>query len=241
MRKLTQAEFIKKCKAVHGDRYDYSVSVYKSARGHVEISCKTHGCFRQIVYVHYMGRGCPKCAEIARISTKKKTLFDRKINGIGDIDVPAGCEIIPLTKGFYSVIDKEDFNRANLYTWHYNKGYAEGEVNGVRTSLHRFLINLSDSSIHVDHRDTNPLNNRKSNLRTCTLAENNRNTKSRKGTSKYKGVCWQKNTLRWSAEIRSHGVRYKLGLFNNEENAAKAYDAKAIELHGEFARTNFKT
>lgn len=105
--------------------------------------------------------------------------------------------------------------------------------------LHREIMGAADSQTKVDHADGNTLNNQRSNLRDCSSLENNWNArrKTRAGTSRYKGVCFDKRTGRWTAEIRS-GVRYRLGRFLTEIDAALAYDVKARELHGEFARTN---
>jgi len=93
--------------------------------------------------------------------------------------------------------------------------------------------------LFVDHIDHNGLNNRRSNLRLCTLAQNNRNMVSRTGSSKYKGVCWHGGTKKWNAKIRLNRKCYHIGLFTDEIAAAKAYDKKAKELHGQFACLNF--
>ena len=73
----------------------------------------------------------------------------------------------------------------------------------------------------------------------ATLAENLRNSGSRKGTSRYKGVCWDAARGKWVAQIRANGPKLNLGGFANEGDAARAYDEAARRLHGEFARVNF--
>ena len=94
--------------------------------------------------------------------------------------------------------------------------------------------------LFVDHIDHNGLNNRRSNLRLCTTAQNARNVFSYKGsTSKYKGVCWYKEGRKWAAKIKLNNKAYHLGLFEDETEAAIAYDKKARELHGEFGCLNF--
>lgn len=60
-RKLSLEEFLARAKAVHGDRYDYSKSVYKSTQTDIEIVCKEHGAFWQNTYHHMKGSGCPRC------------------------------------------------------------------------------------------------------------------------------------------------------------------------------------
>lgn len=93
-----------------------------------------------------------------------------------------------------------------------------------------------------DHKDGNGLNNQKSNLRICTNAENIRNAKRYStNTTGFKGVCIDSDykKLSFRAGIKHYNKTYKLGNFNNAIDAAKAYDKKARELYGEFAKTNF--
>ena len=62
---------------------------------------------------------------------------------------------------------------------------------------------------------------------------------SKVGSSKYKGVTWHKMGKKWVAAIQLNRKQYHLGHFSNEIDAARAYDEKAKELHGEFAYLNF--
>ena len=61
MNRMTTEEFIKKAKAVHGDKYDYSLVDYNNARTKVKIICPIHGVFEQEPRVHLTNRGCKKC------------------------------------------------------------------------------------------------------------------------------------------------------------------------------------
>lgn len=61
MKKLTQSDFIKRAKEVHGDRFDYSKCVYKGMTEKVVITCKKHGDFLQLPHAHLKGQGCKKC------------------------------------------------------------------------------------------------------------------------------------------------------------------------------------
>ena len=91
----------------------------------------------------------------------------------------------------------------------------------------------------VDHRNSDPKDNRRENLRLATFAENvrNRSKWQRKTTSRYLGVYREKGGRRkkWAAQIRHK----KLGRFDNEIEAAKAYDREARKLYGDFAHLNF--
>ena len=85
----------------------------------------------------------------------------------------------------------------------------------------------------VDHIDGNTQNNNISNLRWATVAENTRNvSKHRNSTSKYKGVS--KHGDKWLVHIRNQHV----GLFNDEKEAAIAYNNHAKEHFGVFAKLN---
>lgn len=91
------------------------------------------------------------------------------------------------------------------------------------------------------HRDCDGLNNQRYNLRLATHLQNCHNKAiGPRNTSGYKGVVWDKGCQKWRAQLHSNGKNYYLGLFVCKEAAARAYDAKAIELFGEFAHTNFK-
>lgn len=91
-----------------------------------------------------------------------------------------------------------------------------------RTSvlLHRWLLNPQDD-LFVDHEDHKTLNNRRSNLREATLAQNNQNVSPSKKRLMVRGVYWSKAHSRWRANSRKNGRRVHLGLFSDLEEAAK--------------------
>lgn len=121
--------------------------------------------------------------------------------------------------------------------------------------LHREVMGVKDSKILIDHKDGNGLNNMRCNLRVCTHSENrkNRHNKSDKHTSKYLGVSLKTTRYaytvksgerrvseckRWEARIQHNKKQISIGFFDNEKDAALAYNDKALELHGEFASLN---
>ncbi len=91
----------------------------------------------------------------------------------------------------------------------------------------------------VDHADGDGLNNQRHNLRLCTTSQNNYNGRKRHDgkASRFKGV--QKKNGRWRAYIYRAGRTAHLGMFDTEEEAARAYDRMAVQLAGPFARPNF--
>jgi hypothetical protein len=107
--------------------------------------------------------------------------------------------------------------------------------------LHRSILGLSDRQVQADHRNGDGLDNRRTNLRQATNKQNSANhSRRRNGTSLYLGVSWDKERGKWVASIsRPEGGRRHLGRFLDEIEAARAYDAAATELYGDFARPNF--
>jgi IMP dehydrogenase/GMP reductase len=73
LQKLNTEEFIKRAKAVHNDRYDYSLVAYSNTRTKIKIICPydEHGIFEQVPNSHLQGRGCPKCLYHGEIETGK--------------------------------------------------------------------------------------------------------------------------------------------------------------------------
>jgi len=154
-----------------------------------------------------------------------------------------GAKLIPLTQGHFAIVDAADFERLNQYKWHVkkdrNKYYAESQKNGKNIKMHR-LITGAPEHLFVDHRDHNGLNNRRWNLRLCTRAENMHNQRPQQGgTSKYKGVFWNKRARKYVSQIGMSGNRKTIGYFDDEIEAAISYDLKAMELFGEFGYLNF--
>lgn len=152
---------------------------------------------------------------------------------------------ISLTQGQFAVVDDADFEQLNQFKWFAHKRtgnfYAVRRKDGKHVSMHRELLGITDPSILGDHKDRNTLNNQRNNLRKASRSQNNANTRSRNNSvSKYLGVSpFVKNgKSKWRANICKDKKIYHLGYFKTEEDAALAYNKKALELHGEFANLN---
>lgn len=121
-----------------------------------------------------------------------------------------------------------------------HKGYYRLKLNGVMTYWHRIVyeafVEPLKAGEFIDHIDGDTLNNRLSNLRKCTKSDNSRNQKKTRGSSKYKGVYLYKSGI-WRATIQLEKKTH-LGYFEDEREAAQAYDRAAEEAFGEFAKTN---
>ena len=152
-------------------------------------------------------------------------------------------KLISLSQGKFSKVDDEDFERVVAHKWQYNPytGYAATHLNTKKQiTLHRFIINAKPGEI-TDHINLDKLDNRKSNLRLCTQAQNTQNRlRASHNKCGYKGVFLHPSK-KWMAYIRHNGKQIYIGLYKDIIDAALAYDKKAIELFGEFARPNFCT
>jgi len=155
----------------------------------------------------------------------------------------SATKIIPLTQGKFAIVDAEDYNWLSRHKWCAAKSrdtfYAHRGSKGRLISMHRAIMRAPKGLI-CDHRNHNGLDNRKSNLRLCTNAQNQYNKSPKKDcSSRYKGVILRKDCKRWRAKIGLKRKRIHLGEFADEIKAALAYDDKATELFGEFAYLNF--
>lgn len=160
--------------------------------------------------------------------------------------VEGDTAIIVLTKGKTTLVDAADLPILTPYKWCFVAGgYAFTsirQIDGTRSKLylHRLLLGLTDSTVHADHENGNGLDNRRANLRRASPEQNNQNQRlSSRNSSGYKGVSLFRRDGSYRASITAKGKRKHLGYYSDPEAAARAYDRAAIEMHGEYARTNF--
>lgn len=158
-------------------------------------------------------------------------------------------KLIPLTRGLFAQVDDADYGAVSAFKWYAQRsGNGFYAARGARRAdgrhtiqyLHQFLM---PGAKEIDHIDGNSLNNcRSDNLRACTHQQNLQGFQRKKAgkTSKFRGVCWFSLRRKWKAEIKVSGRTVHLGVFSNEEDAARAYDDAARKFRGEFASPNFK-
>lgn len=144
-------------------------------------------------------------------------------------------------------IDVEDIPIVSQYTWRINKSNhieSRTTINGKykRIFLHRLLMNVLNedwTKVQVDHINHDPTDNRKSNLRLCSCAQNQINRGVRKdNTTGVTGVSFDKTLQRWIATISFEGKNIYLGSFKEKELAIQARIKKEKELYGEFSAYN---
>ncbi len=155
----------------------------------------------------------------------------------------------------FVMVDDDDYGFLSQWKWHPSMDKASGHLYAKRNpwksrgetspfKMHR-VIAKCDRGMVCDHANRNTLDNRKENLRVCTVQDNRRNSKKSepKGArsprySQYKGVRREKRSVRFLASITENGRKVSIGYFDDEKDAARAYNAAAIRLYGEFARIN---
>jgi len=140
-----------------------------------------------------------------------------------------------------AIVDDEDASRLSKFIWWFNGTVSRVEHRHYKT-YHYSMANtvMNNYDVMFDHKDRNPLNNQKNNLRVATYSQNCRNVAKKPNTiSKYKGVSFHKTKKKWIASIRKDRTLIHLGYFELETDAAKAYDAKAKEIDKDFAVLNF--
>lgn len=148
---------------------------------------------------------------------------------------------IKLTCNKKAIVDNEDFYYLNNFKWQYhNKNYAVHHIRNRKSILmHRFIMNISDPKVEIDHINHNGLDNRKSNLRICSNRQNHYNSKIRKDNkSGFKGVYFHKVSKKWEVRIKFNGRKLYLGQFKSKLDAAKKYNDAAKIYYGEFALLN---
>lgn len=181
---------------------------------------------------------CKECSKGHKKDFNEYSIKDQKV-------------YVKLTQNQVCCIDLEDLPKINKYRWIAIKDHNNQQENYYAVARNRKSVNnsidkkmirmhcLIMESDFVDHKDCNGLNNCKENLRIYTdMSLNNANSRKRKNTiTKYKGVYAEGK--RYRSYIKFHNKTIIIGFFDTEEEAAKAYDLKAIELFGEYARLNF--
>lgn len=158
--------------------------------------------------------------------------------------------MIVLSRGKTAIVDDTDYDwliAGPKWTCD-SKDYAVRHVyeNGRRVmeKMHRVILSAPPNQ-NVDHRNTDTLDNRRSNLRLATMQLNGANRKKQRlhagkpTKSAFKGVWFDPKRSKWIASITVNGHRRQIGRFLSETEAAKAYDQAAVGAWGSYARPNF--
>jgi hypothetical protein len=184
-----------------------------------------------------------RCKDCSRVPTANRKVRSAKLHGPYEQN---GVGIVPLNHGVNAYVDVADLPAVAGHLWHCHKpkgsrtSYAEARIGGVKVRLHRHLMfhgSQDDTAKDVDHVDGDGLNNRRSNLRVASRAENIRNTTITKANkSGYIGVGWHRASRLWRARGSNSDV---IGYYHTAKDAARARDMWVRQHHGEYATYNF--
>lgn len=153
-------------------------------------------------------------------------------------------KIITLSNGIPCFVDDEDYPLLSRYVWYMHQNRAGNKYalvtsnvfNNKYVLMHRLIMHPKHNQV-VDHIDGNGLNNCKNNLRNCRSQDNN-HWRAFKSKSGYRGVS-QKDKSRYYAYIQGTEKRENLGFFETAKDAALAYDRRAEQIYGKYAKLNF--
>lgn len=142
-------------------------------------------------------------------------------------------------KGEEIYVDDEDYEYLNQWPWWISsRNHAQGYVDKVQMYMANYFLPPKDGFI-VDHKDRNPRNNCKDNLRYATYSQNSANaTKQQNTTSKYKGVSWYSKSGKWTMKYYENKRQIHGGYFECEHEAAERYNEEMFRIHGEYANLN---
>lgn len=148
--------------------------------------------------------------------------------------------LITLTRGQVALVDIVDIPLIAGHNWcsipRNDKQGFYAATGKPMVQMHRLIVGAVEGQ-QVDHKDGDGLNNRRSNLRPCTQAENARSRRVFKiGRAGFKGVTYI--GPKYQARVVLNRVPFVVGYYDSAEDAARAYDQAAREIHGEFALTN---
>jgi len=161
-------------------------------------------------------------------------------------DVIPHVIFLPLSQGKYAQVDSDCREEIWNSKWYCGAGgYVRRHAkNNSNASLAHCVLELptkgsSRNGTEIDHKNHDKLDNLRSNLRSCSTLQNRQSKRKtvRVCSSTFKGVH-RRPSGRWLARLRTQGEDYLLGTFENEEDAARAYNEAAKKYFGEFEQLN---
>lgn len=151
-----------------------------------------------------------------------------------------GSKKIKLSRGMSATVDETDLPLLEGKKWFCLKThkkeiyYARAIINGKPVSMHRYIMGAKNGEF-IDHINGDGLDNRRSNLRFCTISENNRNKKKMKNnTSGFTGITFEAN--KWRVKVAKDCKDYNIGYFTEISDAILARNNAVKALHKEFAK-----
>lgn len=214
-----------------GDKYGaltiVSLNEEKSTKKHKYWNCICDcGNIFTIRQDHLVAANNPNCGCL----THKKRIKAKKHNDYVFADNYVIFSASNTHNAFY--VDREDFEKVYERCWYEDEsGYIKTRMEGKLISLHRYIMNITDINILIDHIDRNTRNNRKSNLRKATKSQNGMNRlEPSNNTSGFRGVHYNKDKHKWQVKIQRY-IEY----CDSYEHAVKRRLELEDEIFGSFA------
>lgn len=180
--------------------------------------------------------------EFFTIRTRKAPEADENDESAESFETIAEIQLTNST--LKAIISFEDVEKCIKWKWMLDSKGRPACTTGKHKRLHQFIFGESpEPGQMVDHRNRDKMDCRRRNMRWCTNAENVSNGSKRcyagaKTSSRFKGVTWDKHAGKWLVQIIKNYKKTNLGRFSDETEAARTYNAAALEIHGEFASVN---
>lgn len=148
--------------------------------------------------------------------------------------------ISSVERAIFAIVDDADFEWLNQWKWYAStrpKGsFYAMRIDGAKTIYMHALLTGTQKGEHTDHINRDPLDNRRINLRRCTVSQNFANRGNRRDNkSGHRGVSWDSYNEKWVAQITYNKKGKKLGRYSTKEEAISVYREAATKIHGEFA------
>ena len=164
-----------------------------------------------------------------------------------EFDEKLGCYRIYFSDNSSFLIDREDFDTINKFTWFKGRrGYpiAHLKLEGKKLTrpVHKVILSDVGKDMNIDHINRDRMDNRRSNLRVCSHQENMFNQRKRNtNTSGYIGVAYHKAANKYESYINLDAKKHYLGLYDTAIEAARVRDEYAKRMYGEYAKLNFES
>lgn len=226
--------YCNKCSRILGRNCDSKGNII-TLNEHNERICNVANCEKKHEAGGYCSSHYKQVRKYGHVLTR--TYRDRNIIITYDNYAELILENIKCEEVGRAMIDIFDIEKCKPYSWHLCKnGYVTAFVNNKQVYLHRFIMNINNSKIQIDHINRNRSDNRKENLRFCTNAENGKNKRVLdSNTSGHVGIRYDKRRNYWYASIEVNGKNHYLGSSKNIEEVVKLREKAELQYYGEFA------